>query len=536
MSDLDWHLKARDISNEQLIADARTLSVEILSDIRCLSPCLSPCLDTTMTFSSSEYTSASDNKTSKGSWSIVAPSISSGYALIDSNSSHLDKSRPSRSSDVSRSQCASEFRDAFQPVPRVHPWENEVLELVLDMLSSNSIESPAYPETVQETVYCDQLQQDLGLMLLQTFVPDAMHICTNYPDNYIRSWELICQPNPEVEEHRCPKCHCLNRDHSPVPHDWLLDSTSALPQGLANQTAHQSVAMNPDNGLASEFVACCYACCIYSGQGRNDLLTKCLQRANLIFEAMLLEGNSMTLLSMLLICCILHVYDQNAIAELIIRSAYLVSCHTMGKEHSVSLELEWLAAAAGQKIAQCSVKTVHLRAIYTNHQVHFGHTHQHTIVSLYCLAFSLARDEELAEAETKFTQLFEVCNRKLGKNHLQTVSTLNGLSRAQYCQGKHEAAASTLKLSVNNYPLGLLHPARLKFVRRLAEIYEKTGQFEVAERIHWDVLKDRLHTLGRTHRETESARAQLERFLKFICMWDDEETAARYRSCLTMKA
>ena len=405
------------------------------------------------------------------------------------------------------------------------PWADEVLYLVRDMLTFISIGWPDFTDTVQETVYCDQLQQDLGLMLLQLFVPEAMY--TYYPDNYIRSWELISRPVPEVEEHRCPKCDCLSRHHSPVPYDWLLDYTSALPQGLANQIFHQSVAMNPDNNPASEFVACCYACCIYSGQARNDLLTKCLQRANLIFEAMLLEGNSMTLLSMLFICSILNAHDQTAMAELIVRSAYLVSCHTIGKEHSISLVLDWMTAVAGMKYAQSGVKTVHLRAINTDYQMHFGYTHQHTIASLYFLAFSLALDAEFAEAETKFTQLFEVCNRKLGENHLQTVSTLNGLSRAQYHQGKHESAASTLRLSVNRHPLGLFDYTRLKSMERLAKIYEQNDQFELAERMHLDLLKGRLRTLGRKHRETQNAGAQLERFLKRNNRWDDEETIAR---------
>ena len=51
-----------------------------------------------------------------------------------------------------RPECAGGFRDVFQPVLRVPLWANEVLDMVLDMLNSNSIELPASTDEVQETV------------------------------------------------------------------------------------------------------------------------------------------------------------------------------------------------------------------------------------------------------------------------------------------------------------------------------------------------------------------------------------------------
>ena len=467
---------------------------------------------------------------SSGDSSAVRPSTASSFSLVDQDPAPLRTPSSSKSSKTSRPQLSGEFQNFPQPAAaaaaaRAPSWAAEMPDLTPDIssndntdFSSGSTYSSQHPES------CDHVQQDLGFMLIQTLAPDALAAYPTVRD--VGSWGLVSQPDDSAEVKLCPKCHAPSRSHSPVPPDWLWDSSSDLPQRLAYQTLDPSVSIHPDTDQVSEYQACCYAACMYGTQEKYELLAKSLQRADQIFEKMIRENNSMTLLSALLALTILHAHNRGSMAASIIRSAYLVACRAIGEGNSVSLTLEWLTAAAGTKLAQCRVKTATLRAVHADHKRHFGESHQHSIVSLYCLAFNLILDKEFAEAETNFSRLAEICSLTLGKKHLQTVSALNGLSRAQTRQGKHEVAIATLKQSLDSHPLGINHPYRLESMRRLALIYKKIDQKERAEQIYWEVLVGRIKTLGRSHSETENARAQLERLLKETGKWDDEGVMA----------
>ena len=386
-------------------------------------------------------------------------------------------------------------------------------------LQSTSTYSP------QHGINCDQVQQDLGFMLIQTISPDALTAFPNVRD--VESWQLVSPPDEAAEEQMCPKCDTPSRSHSPFPPDWLWDSASELPQKLSYQTLDPSVHFNPGSDEASIFQASCYAACMYGGQGRYDLLAKSLQRADQIFEKMIMFNNSMTLLSVLLTLNILHAHDQGSMAASIIRSAHQVACNMLGEGNSVTLTIGWITAAAGSKLSQSRIKAGTLRAILADLQSRFGEKHHHSVAALYCLAFHLAYEKDYAEAETLFGRASEICKETLGPKHLQTVSCLNGLSRAQTRQNKHDQAIATLQASIASHPLGPNHPFRLESMRRLALIYKKVNRNDLVEPIYWAVLRGRIKTLGKSHSQTETARSHLERLLKTTGKWDEQGRKAQ---------
>jgi hypothetical protein len=368
---------------------------------------------------------------------------------------------------------------------------------------------------------CDHVQQELGIMLTETYHPDGF--TTAFPETKdLDSWELISKPDPSAEPKLCPKCQSPNKDHSPLPQEWLLNPSFDLPQMLSYQITSTSGDNLPGSNEASKFQACCFAACIYGGQEQFDLLAKSLQQADHIFESMLLENNDMALLSVLLTLTILHAHDRGTMATSIIRSAYHVSYNIYGERNPITLCIEWLTAAAGKRLPQCPIKSEMLRMIHKNLEQTFGKAHQHTIVALYCLSFQLILEKSYPEAEAHFTSLCGICVETLGECSLQTVSSLNGLGKSQRRQGKLNDAIVTLERSLKKHPLGPNHPFRLDSMKELAKVYKEVGRTDLVERTYWYVLKGRIKMLGKTHSFTEEAKIDLERLLRDLGKWDEE--------------
>lgn len=293
-----------------------------------------------------------------------------------------------------------------------------------------------------------------------------------------------------------------------------------------------------DYDAATRWVARCFLACIYKTRGQIEFGEKSLAEAATAFESMLVRRDGLILTALHLMVTILHQHDQGEIAKSIVHSATEVAERILGPEDPLKLILQFEEAASDLKLRQSSIRSVHLRKIFVHFEAELTIKHPWTLAALYNLAWMLLwegsyfEDKQEAqelyiEAEGKLQRLYKESCSSLSHLHMQSITALTALSRAQYNQGRKDAAIETMSHAINDckYTLGRSHPFRLEAKRRLAVFYGETGRKEKMEELYWDVLHGRLMMLGRNHPWTDDARKDLTNLLKELGKWDEDGEA-----------
>jgi hypothetical protein len=108
------------------------------------------------------------------------------------------------------------------------------------------------------------------------------------------------------------------------------------------------------------------------------------------------------------------------------------------------------------------------------------------------------------EAEPLYKEALHLSEKVLGKEHPQTLMSLNNLAGLYYSQGRYGEAEPLYKeaLHLREKVLGKEHPQTLTFLNNLAELYRSQGRYGEAE----PLLKEALHlcekVLGKEHPQT----------------------------------
>jgi tetratricopeptide (TPR) repeat protein len=511
--ELDQHIARSHVSNEAFVAKALADGVTASASIRCMSP--------------GDEESGKPRPTSGSS--AGQPSSSSSYAI--GAAPKWTPSSGSTGSQPQRQYAQSQVGYVENP-PMDHPeCTSSSLVPVLAAAMPNLMQEPPSERYEDGTGggiehddhprECDYMQQELGMITAITYRPDAVRAA--FPEvKDSDGWELVAIPEANSEPRICPKCQQPCRGHSPLPRSVLQSFPSEFGQLLRYQPLPPEETPLPGSDKASKYQALCYASCIYGSQEKFDLLARALREGDDTFKKMILENNPMALLSVLLALTVLHAHNRGTMAESIIRSAHNVLLEILDEFNPMSMTVEYLTAAAGQKLSKCRITSFRLREAKGAIEKAFGQEHPHFIVVTYCLAFQLIRDKEFGEAEAILIRLVDTCQRNLGKSNLQTVSTLNALGRVQKHQKRYDEAIETLERALKLEPLGPNHVYQLDSFKELAKLYKIQGRQDLMEPIYWRVLAGRIQTLGRTHSFTEAAKLDLMRCLMDRGRWDDE--------------
>ena len=544
---LDRYIEQKGMSEEQFLMEARKENVKV-SGICCVLPPSEPESAHTATEGISRPTGSPSTYATKDSGygtiqrdSTSAFSISTGsnsLSQITTPSTHNSKSFSSGGSYVQDSSPTRVRSDRSTHESFRGPVQDDYHGLMHaeHILSSTTDEVPMVisPEmdlsahlakkhsgSNTHLYACDSVQQDFGAMGVQVYRPGASRDFGMTND--IASWSMISSPQLATENRQCRKCQYPLRDHSPLPQDWLYGDPSDLPQRLSQQPLGAGVYTSLTEDEASTFIICCFSACKFQTEKKYEMFSDSLQRTKETFRKMLLDENRLALLSVLSALTILHVHDQGELSAAIIRSVLSVCHDVRGGADAWTICIRWLAHAAGRKLKDCPVNVDDLCVVLTRMRRQYGTQHENTIVAGYCYAFQLAFDKRYAEAEVQYKDLIEICEETLAPDHIQTISCRNGLSRVQSQQGGDQTEAiENLKKSLMAQPLGPNHPFRLETRKRLALLYKKSGQMDLAEHEYWAVLKGRLRVLGKSHQFTEDARLQLQRFLQRVNKWTPE--------------
>ncbi|KAK0316452.1 hypothetical protein LTR01_000200 [Friedmanniomyces endolithicus] len=133
-----------------------------------------------------------------------------------------------------------------------------------------------------------------------------------------------------------------------------------------------------------------------------------------------------------------------------------------------------------------------------------GKEHPNTLSSLNNLANVLQRQGKYEAEETMFRRVLETSERVLEKEHPNTLSSFNNLANVLQRQGKYEAAETIYRrvLEARERVLEKEHPNTLTSVNNLANVLQQQGKYEVAEAMSRRVVEASERVLGKEHPDT----------------------------------
>ncbi|KAK1573934.1 P-loop containing nucleoside triphosphate hydrolase protein [Colletotrichum navitas] len=116
----------------------------------------------------------------------------------------------------------------------------------------------------------------------------------------------------------------------------------------------------------------------------------------------------------------------------------------------------------------------------------FGKEHVETLWSVDCLAIVLQHQGRLEEAELMIRRALEGFEKAFGKEHIETLRIVDNLSAVLYSQGKLEEAEQMFRqvIEVKEKALGKGHRETLHSVWWLAYVYEQQSRLEEAYELY----------------------------------------------------
>ena len=133
-----------------------------------------------------------------------------------------------------------------------------------------------------------------------------------------------------------------------------------------------------------------------------------------------------------------------------------------------------------------------------------GKDHPDTLTSMNNLALVLQSQGKYEAAEEMHRQTLQLCETVLGKDHPNTLTSMNNLASVLKSQGKYEAAEEMHRqtLQLRKTVLGKDHPDTLTSMNNLASVLESQGKYEAAEEMYRQTLQLRETVLGKDHPDT----------------------------------
>jgi tetratricopeptide (TPR) repeat protein len=134
-------------------------------------------------------------------------------------------------------------------------------------------------------------------------------------------------------------------------------------------------------------------------------------------------------------------------------------------------------------------------------------------------AMALSSDGRWEEAESLQVKDLEICSRKLGDDHPDTLTSMANLASTYRNQGRWEEAEE-LEVQVmesSKTKLGDDHPDTLTSMANLASTYRNQGRWEEAEELEVQVMESSKTKLGDDHPDTLSSIANLAYTWKAQC-------------------
>ncbi|TVY72483.1 Kinesin light chain [Fusarium oxysporum f. sp. cubense] len=154
-----------------------------------------------------------------------------------------------------------------------------------------------------------------------------------------------------------------------------------------------------------------------------------------------------------------------------------------------------------------------------------GKDHPDTLTSTNNLALIYHDQGRWEEAEKLQMQVIETFKAKLGGDHLDTLTSINNLASTYFKQGRWEEAEKLFMqvIETRKAKLGGDHPDTLISINNLASIYYDQGRWEKAEKLFMQVIETRKAQLGGDHPDTLISISNLALTYSDQARWEEAE-------------
>ncbi|KAH7131167.1 P-loop containing nucleoside triphosphate hydrolase protein [Dactylonectria macrodidyma] len=173
-------------------------------------------------------------------------------------------------------------------------------------------------------------------------------------------------------------------------------------------------------------------------------------------------------------------------------------------------------------------KEMNRRALEIREMV-LGREHPDTLISINNLASVLQYQGKYEEAEQMNRRALDASEKVLGREHPDTLISISNLAEVLGYQGKYEEAEQMNRraLGAREKVLGREHPDTLISISHLAEVLRDQGKYEEAEQIHRRALDSREKVLGREHPSTLTSISNLAGLLQYQGKHEEAEQMNR---------
>ncbi|KAH8698463.1 hypothetical protein BGW36DRAFT_448418 [Talaromyces proteolyticus] len=177
-------------------------------------------------------------------------------------------------------------------------------------------------------------------------------------------------------------------------------------------------------------------------------------------------------------------------------------------------------------------EAMHRQALTTCEKV-LGADHSNTLTSVNNLGLVLENQGKYEEAKVMHQWALTTREKVLGTDHLKTLTSANNLAGVLSSQGKYEEAEAMYRQTLTTYEkvLGADHPGTLIILNNLGEVLNSQGKYEEAEAMHQRALTTREKMLGADHLHTLTSVNNLG--LVLYSQGKYEEAEAMHRWALT---
>ncbi|KAJ5593550.1 hypothetical protein N7537_010454 [Penicillium hordei] len=173
-------------------------------------------------------------------------------------------------------------------------------------------------------------------------------------------------------------------------------------------------------------------------------------------------------------------------------------------------------------------EAMHQQALETREKV-LGREHPDTLASVNNLGLVLSSQGLYDEAEAMHRRDLEGSEKVLGRQHPGTLTSANNLGNALSSQGKYEEAEAMHRraLEERENVLGREHPDTLTSVNNLGNVLFSQGKYDEAEAMHRRALEGYEEVLGREHPDTLTSVNNLGNVLSSQGKYDEAEAMHR---------
>ena len=177
---------------------------------------------------------------------------------------------------------------------------------------------------------------------------------------------------------------------------------------------------------------------------------------------------------------------------------------------------------------------MHRQALQLHENV-LGKEHPDTLSSMNNLAVVLLELGKCEEAEQMHRQTLKLREKVQGKEHPNTLTSMNNLANVLSDQGKGEEAEQMYwqTLQLREKVLGKEHPDTLSSMNNLAVVLLELGKCEEAEQMHRQTLQLCEKSLGKEHPNTLTSMNNLASV--FTSLGKYEEAEQMYRQTLQLR-